>query len=138
MAARQPALFQIPLVIILSPPESLRRYHLCDNLLWRIAALRSQRLDLRLRLSLLLRGVEENRGAVLGSPVRPLPVQRSGIMKLEKGIQQLPVTHLFRIEIDLHDLDMRRLPTVRLPVLGADILIAGILLASALISHGSS
>src|ERR1700761_5836915 len=135
MTARQPALLEIPLMVVLSAPEGLRRNHLGDNLLRLKAAFGGERLNLRLRLDLLLRRVEKNRGAILRTPVRPLTIHRRGIMKLEKCIEQLAVADLFRIKIDLYDLDMSRLPPIRLPILRADILITGVFLASALIPH---
>src|ERR1700679_3456544 len=138
MAARQPALFQIPLMVILGAPEGLRRNYLRHDLFRLEAAFGVKRFNLRLRLGLLLRRVEKDRGAVLRSPVRPLAIHRGRVVKLEKRVQKLPVADLFRIEVDFYDFDMGRLPTSRLSSLWADILVTGVFLASAFIPHGSS
>ena len=55
------------------------------------AALGGQLLDLGPRLRLLLRRVEEDRGAVLRAPVRPLAVERGWVVQVEEGVEQLLV-----------------------------------------------
>jgi len=85
MAASLAALFKILLVIFLGTPESLRRLNLGHDALWFVAALGVQLLDLGARLRFLLRGVKENRRAILRAPVRPLTIQRVGSCSLKNA-----------------------------------------------------
>src|SRR5580704_8696084 len=48
----------------------------------------------------------KNRGAVLRSHVRPLPIRRSRIMALPEHSQQLQVRNLSRIKLHFHGLSM--------------------------------
>ena len=69
MAVSQPSLFQVPLVVLLSAPESLGRLDLGDNASWFEASFGGEFVDFGFGLRLLLRGVEEDRRAVLLAPV---------------------------------------------------------------------
>lgn len=60
VAASQTPLLQIPLVILLRPPERLRRLHLRHNSLRLVPSLVGELLNLRQRLLFLLRRVEED------------------------------------------------------------------------------
>ena len=55
-----------------------------------------------LRDRFLLRGVKENRGAVLSAEIGALAVHLRGIVDLPKDIQELFVTHLCRIKRHLY------------------------------------
>jgi len=49
----------------------------------------------------------ENGGAIAQAPVVSLPIQRRGVVNLEKEFEQLPVADQFRIEGDLNRLSVR-------------------------------
>src|SRR5207253_1254504 len=100
MAARQAALFQILLVIILSLIESRSGNNLRDDRLpicSRLSALFLRTLSRGLLFGVMI----ENRGTILRSRVGPLPVQLRGIVVLPENVQQLFIRNLGRIIVDL-------------------------------------
>jgi hypothetical protein len=58
--------------------------------------------------SFLLGGGEIDGRSVIVPEVKPLAVERRGIMNVEEKVEQLRVRHLGRVELDLHDLGMTR------------------------------
>lgn len=61
VAAGLTAFFEVLLVVLLGPPEGLRRLDLRDDPLWRVTAGGGQFFDLGLRQALLVGGVNEDR-----------------------------------------------------------------------------
>src|SRR5580704_2461801 len=98
MAAGQPPLLEIALVVFFGTPESLRRFDPGDDASRLESPFRSQLLDLGPGLRFLFGGMEEDGGSVLRAPVGTLPVQRGGIVQRKEGIEQLFVGDLLRIE----------------------------------------
>ena len=91
------------LVIPLRPVEGVQRLQGGDNGGGVDAGL-IQLLDVsRRRRPFIPVGVED-RGAVLPARVRPLAVQRGGIMGVEEHLQELPVGDLLRISWSWHSL----------------------------------
>lgn len=68
---------------------------------------------------LLLGGIIEDRGTILRSDIRPLPVERGGIMNGEEHIEQIAVGDHFGVERYLHRLGMSRFS-------GADLFVGGV------------
>jgi hypothetical protein len=106
VAACLAALLQIALVILLGPPEGLRRLNLGHNALGLEAALGGKLLDFGASLRLLLRRVEEDGRAILRAPVRTLAVDGGGVVKSEKSVQQLLVADLGRVKVYLYHLSV--------------------------------
>jgi hypothetical protein len=128
VAACLAALLQIALVILLGPPEGLRRLNLGHNALGLEAALGGKLLDFGASLRLLLRRVEEDGRAILRAQVRPLAVEGGGVMKCEEGIQQLLIRDLRGIEVQLDYLGVAGL--VR-----AHVFVTGLVKRAALIAN---
>src|SRR5258708_40317281 len=72
--------------------------------------------------------MEEYRGPVLRAEIRALAVYLRGVVHLPERVEQLFVTHLCRIEGDLHDFGVARL-------VGADVLVRRIFRATAAIAY---
>src|SRR5919197_4190908 len=101
VADRTALLLEVLLVVVLGLVEGGRGDDLGRD------ALREPRLHLGLRgerLLLLLRRVEEDRGAVLAADVRALAVPLSGVVRAPEEVEQLLVGDDRRIELDLHRL----------------------------------
>src|SRR5687767_9604356 len=105
MAARQSALLEVALVVIFGGIKGRRSGYLRDDWPSQLSA----RLESRLRCfrcRFLLGTVVEDRRAVLGANVRPLPVQCGGIMVFPEHIEQPVVGDLSGIVLDLHHFGM--------------------------------
>lgn len=102
MTRRQTALFKIPLMIFLGPPEGRRRFDCRDDRAPEATGF-LQIFLLCLRCAFLFRGVEEDRGAVLRSDIRSLPVQRRGVVVGKKYVQKCVIGNPCRVEAHLDD-----------------------------------
>src|ERR1043165_114576 len=100
-ARRLTAFGQVKLVIFLRSPKLRRRLDLGHDRSIKATAVCQPCLGRFSRGLLLGRMIKDDR-AILRSHVRPLPVHRRRIMVGPKNIQQLFVTDLGRIEINLH------------------------------------
>src|SRR5258708_25891820 len=129
MAAFHPAFFQIALMVLFRPPKSgcggnFRGYRPIEFL---------ARLECFLQFvrgGLLLWRMKENSSAVLLAEIRPLPIDLSWIVQLEKNIEQLFVREVLRIKSNLHNFSMAR-------CVCAYILVGRILHFSAAVTYGS-
>src|ERR1700676_1339290 len=106
VAACLAALFEVALVVFLGAPESLRRLDPGDDAFRLESAFGGELLDLGPGLLLLLGGMEEDSGPVLGAPIGSLAVERGGIVQREERIEDVLVAHLLGIEIQLDHLGM--------------------------------
>src|SRR3954452_13426736 len=105
MAGSQAALLQILLVIFLSRVERSGRFDLRHHFLLQAPAL-LQRFLAYFGGALLLSGMEEDGGAVLRAPIRPLPVQLSGVVVLPEDVEQRVIADLRGIISHFHDLSV--------------------------------
>src|SRR5262249_16028064 len=104
-AVRLTALFQIALVIFFRSPEFRRRLDLRDNRPIELPARREFRLGCFGR-SLLFRRMIKNHRAILPADVGTLAIQRRRIVVRPKNVEQLLVTDLRRIELDLDNFSL--------------------------------
>src|ERR1035441_709030 len=74
--------------------------------------------------------MEEDGGAILRAPVRPLAVQGGWIVEGKKRVQKLLVTHFLRVEVEFHNFGVSSL-------VGTDVPVRGPVELATLIAHGS-
>src|SRR5690242_9110421 len=112
-AAREPALLEVALVVVLGAVERRCRRDLGDDRAVEAGLHAVAHLG---RDAGLLGVVEEDRRAVLRADVRSLAVELRGIVQREELLDELLVGDLGRIEVDLHDLGVPRAPRAHLLV----------------------
>ena len=126
-----PRFSRYALVVLLGPPEGLRRFHLRHNAPRLEPPLRRESLDLGASLLFLFRRVEEDHRPVLRPPVRPLAVHGGRVVQRKEGVQKLLIADPRRVELQLHYLRMPGL-------IRAHVLVAGPVQLAALVAHGRS
>jgi uncharacterized membrane protein (UPF0127 family) len=85
-------------MVFLGAPEGLGRRDLCDD---GAGESRLRSITGGFRFGFLLGCVEENRGAILGADVRPLPVQRGWVVIIPEDFEQVVIADDLGIESDL-------------------------------------
>src|SRR2546423_8206970 len=104
-AVRLAALFQIALVIFFRAPELRRGLDLGYDRPIESSALSYFLLRL-FSSGFLFRRMIENHGTVLGADIRALPIQSRRIVVGPENVEELIVTDLRRVELQLNDLSV--------------------------------
>ena len=125
---RLAALFQIALVVFFRAPEIRRRLDLGYDRPIEFAALSYFLLRL-FSGGFLFRRMIEDHGTILGADVRALPIQSRRIVVGPKNVEELIVTDLRRVELQLNDLSVAGL-------IAANIFVARIVFLPARIADG--
>ena len=124
---RDSFLLEVLLMVFLSAVERRGGFDLGDDIT-PVNPASPQRFLRSARRSLLSRIVEEDHRSILLAEIRPLAVQRSGIVYLPKYFEQIIVGNYRRVICHLDDFGMSG-------AAGADLLISGVLLETASIAN---
>src|ERR1700694_909694 len=115
MTRGQPALLEVPLVVVFGQIECRSPGDLGHDRLPETAARRELRLRL-LRDALLPGRVIKDRGAILSPDVGPLTVERGGIVILPEDVEELVVGHFGWIVSHLNDFSVSGSSGAHVPV----------------------